>query len=417
MSLLTSAVRDLMSSSSTDRPAVLRNTFGLFDRDHDGAIATEEFASVFARAAQEAGGGLDGYPPVSSFPVERSVFEVAAVPSFSRARSVGLYQAVRMMAELDVDRGGSVTAADLVPRAPLPPDMPEGDPEPPTPPQLDAGARADELLARYDRDGKGWIDLADIAQAWTDDPSLGDPAAAAAAIEAWDRDGDGLVARDELVTGFEQMDLADALLAVLAPEGTGAIDLSTLSDEALDAVGIERTRLAGWDFDGDGLVGRTEILQGLKTKTAAADDPAALAAALMARHDADGSAGLDAQEFAAMAAADGSAVGAEAFAAWDENGDGSVSVTELTSGIELVSRARTIVSDYDLANKGWFDEADIKAALEASGDTQTDAAGIVGWWDVDGDGRVTVSEVVSGIQAGGYVAGKQVAEETGTTTA
>lgn len=414
MSPLASAVRDLMSSSAADRPATLNRTFALFDRDHDGAIEGEEFARVFARALQEEQGGFDGSAPASSFPVERSLFEVAYVPSFSRARSLGLYQATLMMAGLDMDRGGSITTVELVPRAPVEPTPPAADAA--SPPALDAAARADELLARYDRAGKGWIDLADIAQAWTDDPSLGDPNAAAAAIEAWDRDGDARVMRDELVAGFEQMDLADALLAALAPEGAGAIELAGLSDAALETVGIARTTLAGWDFDGDGRVGRTEILQGLKTPAAAPDDPAGIAAALMARHDVDASGTLDAQEFAAMTAADGSGVGSDAFSAWDENADGAVSASELTSGIALVSRARTIVSDYDLTEKGWFDEADIRAALEASGDAETSAADIVAWWDVDADGRVTVSEVVSGIQAGGYVAGERVSDGSGATT-
>jgi hypothetical protein len=43
----------------------------------------------------------------------------------------------------------------------------------------------------------------------------------------------------------------------------------------------------------------------------------------------------------------------------------------------------------------------------------TRAAQIMAFWDANGDGKVTVDEVIRGIEAGGYVGGEQL--KTGST--
>ncbi len=411
---LSSTLSGILSASNGDRTQTLRNAFTVFDRNGDSRVTGEEFARVFARMEIEAQehAGMAGAP--TGFGTSRTVFDCVAVPSFSPAYATGLYNAVRMMNDFDGDNSGFVTLAEMTAMKTPPPEIPADDPavpEPETPPEAPAtpatpAARADDLLAVYDKQGKGFVELADVAQAWTDDPSLGDASAALAAIEAWDLDGDGLVARDELIRGFEYMDLADGLLAAFDPTGTGFIDLAALTDADVADLSLSRSTLSSWDFDKDEKLTRAEIIQGLKTPAAATTTD--ITAALLDTYDADKSGGLDEGEFAAMTADRGDGGAGETFAAWDEDADGIVSATELASGIDLVRRAQKIVADYDLTNKGWFDAADIQAALDAaSTPSASTAADIMAWWDADGDGRVTAAEVVAGLQSGGYVAGKQ----------
>jgi hypothetical protein len=65
---------------------------------------------------------------------------------------------------------------------------------------------------------------------------------------------------------------------------------------------------------------------------------------------------------------------------------------------------------YDLGDKGYFDQADLEAALDpATVENVTERAHqIMSFWDANSDGKVTVDEVISGIAVGGYVGGEKL---------
>ncbi|NDB69175.1 MAG: hypothetical protein EB015_14425 [Methylocystaceae bacterium] len=149
-------------------------------------------------------------------------------------------------------------------------------------------------------------------------------------------------------------------------------------------------------------------------------DPALVAASLMAQYDTNKDGGIALDEFTTQAAKDQSITDAKAtFANWDENQDGMVTLEELQTGAQQVLQARSIVAQYDLTNKGYFDAADLATALGADVDgTQADQIKqIMNFWDTDGNGQVSVAEVMSGIKSGGFVGGTQLNSDAASNSA
>ena len=111
------------------------------------------------------------------------------------------------------------------------------------------------------------------------------------------------------------------------------------------------------------------------------------------------------------------------FNAWDTNSDGYLTLDEMQTGIQTIQQAQAIVSQYDTAGKGYFDVTDMEAALQsmdpttAPADIATQAQQIMGFWDANGDGQVTVQDVIQGVKSGGYVGGQQLAAQTASGAA
>lgn len=394
----------LLSSAGSQRANVARAFADQADQNGNGSISGAEFQNVFATLLADPTRMPDVTGSVAT--VHRTIFADTLYPSFSRNHAISAYMAQEAVAAFDVDADGAISSAELA-----------GTSKPPVPPT--ATERADDLLTRYDTAGKGYVDLADIQSAWTKDPSLGDPAKAQAAIDAFDQDGNGHVTRDELKAGYEAMDQADAMLAIFDPKATGAINLASAAAISSADYPDASATFARWDGDQNGQLTRPELIAGIESDLAAAQqptppvtppapsDPALLAATLLAQYDSDASGGISAAEFASHAQV---ADAAGTFAAWDTNADGDLTLEELQTGIGQVQQAQTIVKQYDTAGKGYFDEADLAAALDPAtiADVAAQARQIMSFWDADGDGKVTVAEVVSGIAVGGYVGGEQL---------
>ena len=96
-----------------------------------------------------------------------------------------------------------------------------------------------------------------------------------------------------------------------------------------------------------------------------------------------------------------------------------VTLEELQNGAQQVLQARSIIAQYDLTNKGYFDAADLAAALgpDTNGTQADQIKQIMNFWDVDGNGQVSVAEVMSGIKAGGFVGGAQLNSDAPSTSA
>ncbi len=402
----------LLSSAGSQRANVARAFADQADRNGNGTISGDEFQAVFATLQADPTRMPDLTGSVAT--VHRTIFADTLYPSFSRNRGIAAYMAQEAVAGLDMNADGAISAAELAGTA--------TQPVPPT-----SAERADDLLTRYDTAGKGYVDLVDIQAAWTKDPTLGDPAKAQAAIDAFDRDSNGKVTRDELKAGYDAMDQADAMLAIFDPKGTGAINLANAASISSADYPDAAATFARWDGDHNGQLTRPELIAGIEADAAAAaaqkpttpetptqpTDPALLAATLLAQYDSDASGGISAAEFASHAqVADATAT----FAAWDTNSDGELTLEELQTGIGQVQQAQAIVKQYDLAGKGYFDEADLAAALDPATvpDVAAQAHQIMSFWDANGDGQVSVAEVVSGIAVGGYVGGEQL-KTTSTT--
>lgn len=398
---------NVLSAAPMARSDFARRLAADYDANSDAHLDPAEFRRMFAEvqidpaAVPEIGEG-------GSFAVRRTLFPDMLYPSFSRNFALASYQAQAAIGALDADSDGAVSFAELEGTAGPPPQTPQ------TP--LTPEARADALLARYDREDKGYVVEADLVAAWTADPSLGDPARAALAIEMFDLDVDAKVTRAEAMAGYAAMDKADAILALFDPLKNGFIDLAVVGDIPAGDFADLTDKFAGWDFDGNGALSRQELIAGLQLEAQEAEtiadpvpsppgdtDPALVAAMLLARHDTDRNGSFSQEEFVAAA-------GEADFSAWDSNADGALTLEELQSGIAEIRQAENIVAQYDSAGKGWFDASDMAAAFE-SASTENIAervAQIMAFWDGDGDGRVGVAEVVAGVARGGFVGGEQL---------
>jgi len=394
----------LLNAAGSQRGAYARQLASGMDRNGDQSINGAEFQHVFATLLVDPTRMPEVTGAVAS--VHKTIFAETLYPSFSRNHAIAAYLAQEALDGLDRSGDGSVSVEEL-----------DGTWAPPT-----AAQRADNLLAKYDTANKGYIDLADLQSAWTADPSLGDATKAQAAIDAFDQNVDGHVTRDELTAGFNEMDKADQLLAAFDPQQTGAIDLATASSMAPGEYADAKAKFADWDSDKDGKLTRQELIAAIESADAQAaqpvspvvpptiptdSDPALLAATLLAQYDGDRSGGISLNEFKTHAQVDDPAA---TFAAWDTQTDGELTLEELQTGIAQVQQAQAIVQQYDLSGKGYFGQADLEAALDpATVDDVADRAHqIMLFWDANGDGKVTVDEVISGIEVGGYVGGEKL---------
>lgn len=401
-----------LTAPGTDRAAFTRQCVAEFDRDGDGNVAGEEFQHVFAtlqRIDQMTGGATSSFVSSGCRP---TLFEVTLYPSYSTAYAVSAYQANAMLDELDMDGDNAVSAAEWLGEAKLDPETPDTPPtetetstsDPVTPPPPTPDERATELLAAYDITGKGYITIDDIISKWLADPSLGDIANAGNAIEAWDANGDGKVTRDDIVSAYEMMDAADRVVTALGDPTTGRIALDNLSQDKLAALELTDTQLKAWDSDQDGALSRNEVLDGLKVLQIAAQKDAEAAAfqTLVQRYDSNTNGSIDPNE---LINALGGVTLDEAsvqstFAAWDLDGNQQIDAAELQKGYSAIKDAQATIAAYDIAGKGYFDLADLERVIaENPADGQASASDILAAWDRDGDGKVSVQDVLTMKQA------------------
>ena len=287
---------------------------------------------------------------------------------------------------------------------------------------------SEKTMAQYDTTNKGYITSTDLSTAWASANSTNDPATADSAISAWDQNSDGQVNLGEMISGQQVTDLASLLLSQFDPAMNGYIDVSSAGASAFAAAPSLFNLLKSWDADDNGQVTQLEIMNGIQASnaksqldatqknTSAGTDAASQAVSIMSQVDTNFDGQINLDEFLNYAGSQAS-IGADpisTFNAWDTNHDGYVTLDELETGIQTIQQAQTIVSQYDTANKGYFDINDLKSALTSlnattsSADIATQAQQIMSYWDSNSDGKVTAQEVIQGIQSGGYVGGQQL---------
>jgi Ca2+-binding EF-hand superfamily protein len=299
---------------------------------------------------------------------------------------------------------------------------------------VNASVNAQNMMAQYDTSAKGYADLSDInaalANAQPTAASSNLASQAQNAMNFYDVNGDGQISLGEMVDGQQVFDVASQLMAQFDPSNQGYIDVSatglaSLSSRAPSLASV----LSSWNSAGDGHLTQQEIVSGLQTSnikflvqsqsgaSSTASDPASQAASILSQFDSNFDGQISLSEFMNQATIDPSIASdpITTFNAWDSNHDGNLSLDEIQTGIQTIQQAQTIVSQYDTANKGYFDSADLETALTSADPTLSSssaaqqAQGIMAFWDANNDGKVTVQEVIQGIQKGGYVGGQQLA--------
>jgi Ca2+-binding EF-hand superfamily protein len=92
-------------------------------------------------------------------------------------------------------------------------------------------------------------------------------------------------------------------------------------------------------------------------------------------------------------------------ATWDQSNDGEVSLSELTSGIELSGLANQFMAQLDPTNQGFISTASLDGVV-ISMPSIPDAARVIAGWDSNQDGQIGQDEIVTGLreQAKSYLA-------------
>ena len=371
----------------------LPTTVVTWDASGDGKISLDELVSGFT-VINSADHLMTQLAPTPANPADPRAIQISSVTD---AQLQTLNVTRDLLTSWDTDKNGALTRQELL--AGLGALEAANNQPPPTPEQ-----RADALMAEYDKTNKGYVTISDITSAWVNDPSLGDISQLGNTMEAWDSNADGQITRSELVSGFTIMDAADGLLIQLAqppakPTDPVAIQLADVTDAQLQPLGVTRDQLTGWDTDKNGAVTREELMTGLRALSLAPPTAQDYAQAMLTNFDADKDGALNFDEFqkALAASALDASTAQSNFDAWDLNKDGLISKDELTTGIDIAQQATLTVAKYDRDNKGYFNLADLQAAIDASPDKATSATAeeMMAAWDTNGDGKVTAQDIIT----------------------
>ena len=303
---------------------------------------------------------------------------------------------------------------------------------------------AQGLVKTYDKGSKNYFDLADIKAAMAANPSATSTQTADDILKQWDVNGDGRVTLHEAlaITVFSLKDLPPSALPVPVTDpvpppseqvklagatlkaatdtakqimstfdltAKGYIELGDIANAfiknpSLGDVGSAVDRLAAWDVNSDGHVTLDDLVVSqsahqVTKQILAILDPQSTGAVSTAALDGHNTAALP-YDLATLKS-------------WDTGADGSLSADEINAGV--LKDAKSIMAQYDSSAKGYFDQADIQAVLDAHPDTNggLTAKGVVSYWDTNSDGHVQLSDIVSGMS--GYIAVNQNAPVTAST--
>ena len=280
-----------------------------------------------------------------------------------------------------------------------------------------AQAQASTMLGQYDTSDKGYITQNDIVNAFTNNPSLGDPTQASNIMATFDLDNNGQLSSDELVVGGALQTLVSEISTILDPSGTGSIAVASIASNTNTALPFSATTLASWDANGDGTLSQAELVQGIYKEVQNT----------IAQYDTAGKGYFNEADVQSALAktppSDPSITSASVMAQWDVGNTGQVTPSDMLASLvadttnqsianatpanvtvyqQALSSANAMLSTYDTTGKGYIDQNDIAAACitdPALGDP-AQAGSIIKAWDATGNGQLTSDQLVSGLIAG-----------------
>jgi Ca2+-binding EF-hand superfamily protein len=273
-----------------------------------------------------------------------------------------------------------------------------------------AQQNAISMLSVYDGSGQGSINAADLASAFSKNPNLAGGQTASDVMALFDLNGDGVIDPQELVAGNELQSLVDKVFQRLDPNGTGRFSTSSLA--AADGTGLPFTlsTLAKWDLNQDGSVTQTEAIKAIYTEVTQT----------IGQFDTSGKGYFDQSDIQTFIDANPAQYGAYSassiLAQWDVNGDGQVSpsdilATMVSNAVNAAAIPTTIERVYakakdtadatmelfDTKGQGTVTQESIATAtlFDPTLGLPSDAATTLSAWDMNGDGKVTESELIA----------------------
>lgn len=399
-------------------PAKAQSIVSELDGNGDGQVTHEELVASFQRL-DIVSNLLGAFDPAGDGQID-----IASLTGPAAAVSPAL---TAMLKTWDADSDGHLTSSEMIAGLKASP-IPLGEMSA-LANAVNASINAQSAMAQYDVANKGYMTAADLTVSWSADQGANDPSTAQSAIASWDANGDAQVNLGEMISGQQVTDVANQLLSQFDPGGQGYIEVGSGAAAAMTFAPNLFNLLKSWDADNNGQVTRQEIMTGIqasnikyqlnaKPKDAASPtDAGEQALSIMSQVDTNTDGQINLGEFLNFAGSDAAMASdpVSTFNAWDSNKDGYLSLDEMQTGIQTIQQAQFIVSQYDTKAKGYFDAADLETALSAldattsPADIAAQAQQIMNFWDANGDGQVTVQEVIQGIKSGGYVGGQQLA--------
>jgi Ca2+-binding EF-hand superfamily protein len=481
-----------ITSAGTNSGSVDQAILNRFNAGASGSISQAQFQQVFAEMMLDQPAQLNADLQPTSFNIHKTIFECMLYPSYSNNYATAKYQASEMMTALDKNGDGAVTTAELqayggksasssatssspstssasttsttssTSTTPAPSSSTPSTPPTPSTTSADAGAAstsntsasstaadattgqnnaasqtsplpvvamslatiassaenlaaenfATQMMQQFDSTQKGYISLADIQSAYANNPSLGDPAQAQAVMSQWDSNNDGQITQQELISGFEQHDIASQMLATYDPQNNGYIDLKALPAAVAQTSSSFVALLSSWDSTGNGQLTQAEIMKGLAASSMSLANVSDLmgvvnaavgAQKMMAQYDSSGQGYANLSDInAALTSANPSAA-SSALATqaqnemnfYDVNGDGQITLGELINGTQIFNVASQLMAQFDPLNSGYID---VSATGMAAMSAASGFAAVLKSWDSNQDGQLTQQEIVAGLQ-------------------
>ena len=286
--------------------------------------------------------------------------------------------------------------------------------------ELSTGLLADArtIVQQYDTGGKGYFTLQDIQSVLDANTTSNQGLTAEGVMSYWDINNDGQVGMAEILSGMngyiadnrnkapvtansvykDAQTSAQTTLNQFDPTGKGFITAADVAaaytaNSSLGDPAQAGSTIAAWDLNNDQQVTYDELVSGIELS--------GWANSLLAQLDPAGQGYIDLAQLAQLKISMPAIPDADqVIAGWDDNGDGKIDQSELVSGLR--QQAHRLIGTFDRANKGYFTLDDVQATLADKGltDAQLTAGNIMVKWDIDQNGKVTLSEVLAGLAAG-----------------
>ena len=286
--------------------------------------------------------------------------------------------------------------------------------------ELATGLLADArtIVQQYDSDGKGYFTVQDIQAVLDANPTANQGLTAQSVMSYWDINADGQVGMAEILSGMNGYiadnrnkapltahsvynDAQSSAKTTLNQFDTGGKGFITAEDVA--AAYTANTKLgdpaqagstiAAWDLNSDQQVTYDELVAGIELS--------GWANSLLSQLDPAGLGYIDISQLSQLKISMPAIPDAnQVISGWDENSDGKIDQTELVKGLR--QQANRLIQTFDQTNKGYFTLDDVQNTLSenGAGETSLSAGNIMVQWDIDQNGKVTLSEVLAGLAAG-----------------
>ena len=277
---------------------------------------------------------------------------------------------------------------------------------------------ASNILSQYDTANKGYFTQGDIQTVLDANPSANQGLTAQNVMSYWDIDSDGQVSMAEILSGMsgyisdnqnkapvtansvytDAKTSAQTTISQFDTAGKGFITAADVAaaytaNASLGDPTQASSTIAAWDLNNDQQVTSDELVSGIELS--------GWANSLLSQLDPTNLGYIDVAALTQLKVSMPAIPNAnQVIASWDGNGDGKVDQTELVTGLK--QQANQLIGTFDQTNKGYFTLNDVQSTLAKTTtvDTQLEAGNIMVQWDLDQDGRVTLSEAIAGLAAG-----------------